>query len=178
MPLIFLTGGARSGKSRLALELATSLTRDVTVIVTAEALDHEMASRIARHRAERPEHWAVEEEPVELEKALERTPAHGTVIVDCLTLWVSNLMAADVMDEEIERRAESAARAGAARAGWTIAVGNEVGAGIVPADPLSRRYRDLLGRVNTLWAAQATKSALVVAGRALPLEDPRDFFLL
>jgi adenosyl cobinamide kinase/adenosyl cobinamide phosphate guanylyltransferase len=172
MALLFLTGGARSGKSRLAVELAASGDRDVVVIVTAETLDEEMAEKIARHRAERPAHWRTIEAPIELTAAVGAAGAGACVIVDCLTLWVANLMGAGRTDREIERAADELASA-ALRDGPTIVVSNEVGAGIVPDNASARRYRDLLGRVNAIVAAAANRSALVVAGRALALEDAR-----
>ena len=95
------------------------------------------------------------------------------MLVDCLTLWVSNLLEQGLADAEVEARAHAAAATAAARAAPTVAVSNEVGAGIVPAEPLARRYRDLLGQVNAAWAAAADQAMLLVAGRARPLADPR-----
>jgi adenosyl cobinamide kinase/adenosyl cobinamide phosphate guanylyltransferase len=172
MPLTLLLGGARSGKSALAARLAGRWAGPVTMVVTGQARDAEMAERIRRHRARRPAHWATVEEPLELEGALARAPADGFVVLDCLTLWVSNLMEQGLADADVERRARAAAAAAAARAAPTVTVSNEVGAGIVPAAPLARRYRDLLGQVNTVWAAAADQTLLMVAGRALPLLDP------
>jgi adenosylcobinamide kinase / adenosylcobinamide-phosphate guanylyltransferase len=172
MPLTLLLGGARSGKSALAARLAGRWAGPVTVVVTGQARDAEMAERIRRHRAARPGHWHTVEEPLELEAALARAPGDGFVILDCLTLWVSNLLEQGLADEEVERRARSAAAAAAARAAPTVTVSNEVGAGIVPAAALARRYRDLLGQVNTIWAGVADQTLLLVAGRAVPLLDP------
>jgi adenosyl cobinamide kinase/adenosyl cobinamide phosphate guanylyltransferase len=172
MPLILLLGGARSGKSALAARLAAGWAGPVTVVVTGEARDEEMAARIRRHRAGRPAAWRTVEAPSELEPALVAAPAGGFVIVDCLTLWVSNLMERGLSDEQVERRAGAAAAAAAARDAPTVAVSNEVGAGIVPATPPARRYRDLLGQVNTVWADAADQALLLVAGRAVPLLDP------
>lgn len=157
--LTLLIGGARSGKSALALKMAEG---EVVWIATAEAGDAEMAARIERHRAERPASWRTVEEPVDLVGALRATPGDACVVVDCLTLWVAN-----TMDEE---RAREAAALAAARPGKTIAVTNEVGMGIVPATELGRAYRDLLGRVNAIWAEAADQVLLVVAGRTLELE--------
>jgi len=174
MPLTLLLGGARSGKSALAARLAGRWDGPVTVVATGEARDPEMAERIRRHRAERPGHWRTVEAPRELEAALAEAPADAFLLLDCLTLWVSNLMEQGLADLQVERRARSAAAVAAARAAPTVAVSNEVGAGIVPADPLSRRYRDLLGQVNAVWAAAAGQALLLVAGRAVPLADPLD----
>lgn len=165
--LTFLLGGARSGKSSLALGLAERAGGPVTFIATATAGDEEMAARIAAHRIERPGTWTTVEEPLRLREALEA--AEGTVVVDCLSLWVANLLEAQVA--KIEEQAAAAACV-AARRGRTIAVSNEVGLGVVPATPLGRRYRDVLGRVNAAWAEAADATLLVVAGRALPLASP------
>jgi adenosyl cobinamide kinase/adenosyl cobinamide phosphate guanylyltransferase len=167
MAMTLLLGGAASGKSRSAAALAARTGRSVTVIATAEALDDEMAARIARHRRERPQGWAVIEEPLDLTGAVER--ARGATIVDCLTLWVSNLLGDDLGDEEIADRAAAAAKACAARPEPTIVISNEVGSGIVPMNPLARRYRDVLGRVNAMFADEADVVALMVAGRAMRL---------
>jgi adenosylcobinamide kinase/adenosylcobinamide-phosphate guanylyltransferase len=172
MALTLLLGGARSGKSALAAGLAGRWDGPVTVVVTGEARDGEMAERIRRHRAERPSTWRTVESPRELEAALAGAPADAFVLLDCLTLWVSNLMEDGLTDEQVRRRARSAAAVAAARAAPTVAVSNEVGAGIVPADALSRRYRDLLGQVNAAWAAAAGEALLLVAGRAVALSDP------
>jgi adenosyl cobinamide kinase/adenosyl cobinamide phosphate guanylyltransferase len=161
--LTLLLGGARSGKSSLAVDLASRAGGPVTFIATATAGDEEMADRIAAHRGERPGDWTTVEEPLHLRQALEA--AEGTVVVDCLSLWVANLLEAD-MEIDAEAAAVAAGR------GRTIAVSNEVGLGIVPATPLGRRYRDVLGRVNAEWADAAETTLLVVAGRALPLASP------
>jgi len=171
MALILLLGGARSGKSALAVRAARAWTGPVEVVVTAEARDAEMAARIQRHRAERPDGWRTVEAPRELEAALRDAAAGALVIVDCLTLWVSNLMEAGLDDEAVARRAREAA-ALASRAAPTLAISNEVGSGIVPGAALARRYRDLLGEVNAAWAGAADQALLLVAGRVLPLQDP------
>jgi adenosylcobinamide kinase / adenosylcobinamide-phosphate guanylyltransferase len=169
--LIVLLGGARSGKSRLALDLAARWDGPVTFIATAEARDEEMAERIARHRAERPPGWTTVEEPLALGAALAGAPDDACVVVDCLALWLSNLFEQGCDPEECERAATATAATAAARTATSIVVGNEVGLGIVPATPLGRDYRDVLGRVNQVWVAAADAAALVVAGRALRLES-------
>jgi adenosylcobinamide kinase/adenosylcobinamide-phosphate guanylyltransferase len=158
--LVVLIGGARSGKSRLAVELAQAVAEPVTFVATGWAGDDEMAARIERHRAERPPEWTTVEEPGELARALRAVPAGETAIVDCLSLWVANL--------EGVAPAE-AAEVAAARDGLTIAVTNEVGMGIVPDNATAREYRDELGRINAQWAALADEAWLVVAGRRLRL---------
>ena len=170
MSLIVLLGGARSGKSRLALRLATAWGGPVTFVATAEARDEEMAERIARHRAERPPGWTTVEEPVALDAVLADAADEACVVVDCLALWLSNVLEQGCSPEECERAATAAAATAAARTAPSIVVSNEVGLGIVPATPLGRDYRDLLGRVNQVWVAAADAAALVVAGRALRLD--------
>ena len=173
MLMTVLLGGAASGKSRTAAALAAGSGRPVTVLATAEALDEEMAERIARHRAERPAAWTVIEEPIALAAAIEGTAIDDTLIVDCLTLWVSNMLAdGATSDDDVLAAAAAAAKACAARGAPTIVVSNEVGAGIVPMQQLARRYRDLLGRVNAAFAGAAGTVALMVAGRAVTLSDP------
>jgi adenosyl cobinamide kinase/adenosyl cobinamide phosphate guanylyltransferase len=169
MSLVFLIGGARSGKSSLAVRLAAESGAPVVFIATGEPGDAEMAERIARHRAERPAGWQTVEEPVALRGALEAAPDGSCVVVDCLSLWVANLLENGAVD--IEEEARAAAVVAAARAAPTVAVTNEVGLGVVPATPLGRAYRDLLGRVNALWADAADDAYFVVAGKALRLGD-------
>ena len=169
--LTLLLGGARSGKSSLALAIASRTGLPVTFVATAEPLDAELGERIDRHRAERPGDWQTIEEPIDLEAALARVPGDAFVIVDCLTLWVSNLFGHDLDDAAILEQATSVAAFAHGRLGAVVVVSNEVGLGIVPADALSRRYRDALGRVNAIFAAQADEAFLVVAGRVLALSD-------
>jgi adenosylcobinamide kinase/adenosylcobinamide-phosphate guanylyltransferase len=166
--LVLLIGGARSGKSRLALELASQQSAPVVFVATGEPLDPEMADRIDAHRAERPASWTTVEAPIELCLAIAGADAHDCVIVDCLTLWTSNALAR-FGRREVEVRARQAASAAAARPGLTLAVTNEVGSGIVPDSALARGYRDLLGVVNATWAAVAQESLMLVAGRVLRL---------
>jgi adenosylcobinamide kinase/adenosylcobinamide-phosphate guanylyltransferase len=170
MPLTVLLGGARSGKSRLAIDLAAAAAAPVTLIATGEARDAEMAERIAAHRAERPANWVTVEAPHDVEEALRDADAAHTVILDCLTLWVANVLERGDDAKTIVRAAETAATLAAARDALTIAVSNEVGLGVVPATPLGRAYRDVLGSVNAAWVAASTNAALVVAGRRLTLE--------
>ena len=170
MGLVLLLGGARSGKSALALRLAQAQPAPVVWLATAEAGDLEMAARIERHRAERPEHWRTIEEPLRLRETLAAIDREVCLVVDCLTLWVANALER-LGGAATENEAAAAAQLAAARTGLTIAVSNEVGLGLVPANELGRSYRDLLGRVNSLWAAAAERSYLLVAGHALPLVE-------
>jgi adenosylcobinamide kinase/adenosylcobinamide-phosphate guanylyltransferase len=171
MPLTLLVGGARSGKSTLALRRARRFGGAVVFVVTAEPRDAEMAERIARHRAERDPGWATVEAPTDLAAALSSAPAEACLVVDCLTLWVANLLE---RGEPVVARAAEAADLAAGRPGPTIAVTNEVGMGLVPSSALGRRYRDVLGRVNAVWAEAAAEALLVVAGRTVRLERADD----
>jgi adenosylcobinamide kinase / adenosylcobinamide-phosphate guanylyltransferase len=172
MGLTLLLGGARSGKSALALRRAAAAGAPVVFIATGEALDAEMEARIARHRAERDPSWTTIEAPLEPEPALADADRQACVLIDCLSLWVANLLQSGLGEEEILARGAAAAASACRREGPTIAVSNEVGMGVVPEHELGRRYRDLLGRVNAAWAERAEEALLVVAGRTLKLEAP------
>src|SRR5262249_59921487 len=123
----------------------------------------EMEQRIRRHRAERPEAWTTVEETIELGTALDHAGEETTVVVDCLSLWVANLLEAGWTDGDVEETAHDVARVAAARAGLTVAVSNEVGMGIVPVSALGRRYRDVLGRVKASWPEPAGRARPVLA---------------
>jgi adenosyl cobinamide kinase/adenosyl cobinamide phosphate guanylyltransferase len=172
MSLTVLLGGARSGKSSLAVEIGCRHDGPVVFVATAPPVDTDMQERIERHRSERPASWVTVEEPIELHDALDTTGHDALVIVDCLTLWVSNLMYAGRSDADVCERAAAASAIAASRQAPVIAISNEVGMGIHPETPLGRRYRDLLGRVNQIWTAAADTSLVLVAGRAIPLSDP------
>jgi adenosylcobinamide kinase/adenosylcobinamide-phosphate guanylyltransferase len=156
--LVLYLGGARSGKSRLAVERAAASGVPVTFIATGEAGDDEMAARIEMHKRERPPEWRTVEEPRDLAGALASVSGGETALVDCLSLWVANGGGDD-----------AALDAATARDGLTIAVSNEVGLGIVPANAMAREYRDVLGRINAAWAAAAEEAWFVVAGKTLRL---------
>ena len=132
-----------------------------------------MAERIRLHQAERSETWTTIEEPLDLVGALSQIADDAAVMIECLSLWVANMIARGDSDGEVEKRALEAAGLASSRRSLTIAVSNEVGLGIVPASELGRRYRDLLGRVNASWADAADETMLVVAGRLLRLESSR-----
>ena len=171
--LTFLVGGARSGKSTLAVELGVRHDGPVVFLATAEAFDDDLRSRIDRHRAERPD-WPTIEVPVELAAAVRAAPQDALVIVDCLTVWVGNLFhhRPDAGDRDVAYAELIAALA--ARPGPTVVVSNEVGLGLHPDTALGREYRDELGRLNQRVAAAADRSLLLVAGRALTLTDPME----
>jgi adenosyl cobinamide kinase/adenosyl cobinamide phosphate guanylyltransferase len=173
MGLTVLLGGARSGKSELSSRLASASDGPVVVVVTAEARDEEMTERIRRHRDSRPPGWTTVEVPVELATAIREVESDAFVVLDCLSLWVSNTIEGGLSDEQIVDEARETATALAKREASAVAVSNEVGLGIVPVNALARRYRDTLGRVNAIFASEADRAFFVVAGKALPLEDAR-----
>lgn len=157
---LLVLGGARSGKSRHAQAAAEALPGAHVFIATAEIWDAEMADRIARHRADRGPEWETVEAPIDLPGAI--AAARGkTVLVDCLTLWASNLLLAD---RDGEAAADALCAAILAHDGAIILVANEVGLGIVPDNALARRFRDAAGRINQAVAAVADEVMLVVAG--------------
>jgi adenosylcobinamide kinase / adenosylcobinamide-phosphate guanylyltransferase len=170
--LVVLVGGARAGKSALAGELAGRWEGQVAYVATAEAGDVEMRSRIERHRAERPAEWTTVEEPLRLREALAGLDDGALAVVDCLTLWVANLLERGDSEEGILQEAGAVAAAAHSRPAPVVVITNEVGLGIVPATPSGRTYRDLLGRVNSTFVGHADRAALVVAGRLLPLDPP------
>ena len=183
--LTFLVGGARSGKSALAVEIGVrheagrptgpTFPSGVTFIATApsrpENPDADLDERIARHRAERPA-WPTVEAPTAIVDAVASAPGNDLVIVDCLTLWVSNLMLRGDEPDDITATAGTFAGLAASRPGPTVVVSNEVGLGVHPATELGRRYRDVLGQVNQRVANAAGVTLLMVAGRAVRLDDP------
>jgi adenosyl cobinamide kinase/adenosyl cobinamide phosphate guanylyltransferase len=171
MGLTVLLGGARSGKSALSSELAAATDLPVVVVVTAEARDEEMTERIRRHRESRPAAWITVEAPVEVARAVGELAPNAFVVLDCLSLWVSNAIEAKLSDERILDDAREIAWALAKREVPAVVVSNEVGLGIVPMNALARRYRDTLGRVNATFVAAAERAYFVVAGKALVLED-------
>ena len=193
--LILITGGARSGKSRLAEELAEKMVSErggrVVYVATAEALDEEMAWRIALHRQRRPGDWETVEESQAVEKVIqEQGQKNGVIVLDCLALLLSNWLHRWQMEKQNPQESESPARelkpqeaeealllrmralAEAARESVSdvIVVTNEVGMGLVPDNPLGRIYRDLLGKFNQAVAARADEVYLVCAGIPLRIK--------
>lgn len=165
MSLTFILGGARSGKSAYALDQAMAGPAQRRVMIaTAQALDEEMAARIARHREERGAEWVTIEEPLDLAKAVRDLHAGDVAVVDCLTLWLSNLMLGDL---EIGPATQDLCAALQASPADVFVISNEVGQGIVPDNPLARRFRDEAGWMHQAVAAAADRAVLVVA--ALPL---------
>src|SRR5689334_18381057 len=170
--VVLIVGGVRSGKSRYAQQLAATGER-VAFIATAEDRDEEMAQRVARHRAERPSTWTTIEAPVEISDAL--LSCHGkfdTIVIDCLTLWASNLMEHEQQDAQrvaphIDRLVRTLSRISST----IILVSNEVGSGIVPDTEMGRFYRDVLGSINQRVAAVADEVLLLVAGCPLVVKQ-------
>ena len=172
--LTLVLGGVRAGKSRYAQELAQGGGR-VLYVATAEAGDEEMAARIQAHREERPSDWATLEKPIDVVGALEPLLVDfDTVLIDCLTLWVSNLLLQDPDDGEVQANIQTRARRlvdlyEQSNSAW-IVVSNEVGLGVIPATRLGRDYADALGRVNQQFAAAADEVIVMFAGLPVSLK--------
>jgi len=170
--LILVLGGARAGKSTFALRLAEAQLGDSKgcFIATAQALDTEMAERIARHREERSAKWTTIEEPYQLDNALLQAAESTVVVIDCLTLFVSNWLLRAENESEQTIQTIVAQLLASVNSQTVICVSNEVGLGIVPDNALARTFRDLLGRVNQQFAAAADEVYLLVAGLPLQLK--------
>jgi len=162
--LTLVIGGARSGKSRYAEAMTMAQPSPWVYVATAEPFDDEMRARIGEHRSRRGEEWRTVDAPADLAGAIKGAPARGTVLVDCLTLWLNNLM---YKERDIDTETERLEAALAARNAPTLLVSNEVGSGIVPDNAEARRFRDLQGLLNQRMAARADRVVLLVAG--LPL---------
>jgi adenosyl cobinamide kinase/adenosyl cobinamide phosphate guanylyltransferase len=174
MAFVFLLGGARSGKSALAVRMATNAGSPVTFIATALAGDEEMTERIRRHRESRPAAWKTVDAPLDLVGAIGAAPQDDFLVIDCLTLWVSNLAGGGANASEIDTAADRVVRELVDRR--CVVVSNEVGLGIVPVNEMARKFRDTLGSVNARFAAAAERAVLMIAGRALEL-GPADIVL-
>lgn len=167
-----LLGGARSGKSRHALELAARHGGRVAFVATARALDGDMAARIARHRAERSARWTTVEEPHDVAAACRRAAAtHDLVVLDCITVWIGNLMERGDDDATVLAAADELAKLQREQLVSMLIVSNEVGEGVHPSTALGRRFRDLLGSVNQRLAAAADRVTLMVAGLPMTVKD-------
>jgi adenosylcobinamide kinase / adenosylcobinamide-phosphate guanylyltransferase len=166
--LVLLLGGARAGKSAHALRFAQENGGSVCFIATAQALDDDMSRRIDRHRSERPSHWQTIEEPYAIDRALQQATESAVVIVDCLTLFVSNWLLRVDDEHQCEQTLREITTAfvntAQSRQQTIICVSNEVGLGVVPETRLGRIFRDLLGRVNQDFAQAADEVHLLVAG--------------
>lgn len=170
--VVLILGGVRSGKSRYAQQLAAAAER-VAFIATAEGRDEEMAQRIARHREDRPSNWTTIESPIALSNALLQCSGNfDTILVDCLTLWASNLMELEQQDmARITPHVDRLVRTLRAIRSTVVLVSNEVGSGIVPDNEMSRVYRDVLGNINQRVAAVADEVLLLVAGCPLVVKQ-------
>jgi adenosylcobinamide kinase/adenosylcobinamide-phosphate guanylyltransferase len=165
--LVLVGGGARSGKSRCALARAAALGRRRLFVATAEPLDDEMRARIARHRAERSGAFDTLEEPLALAEAIAAVRDHDVVLVDCLTLWISNLLVRGLPPEAVERRVSELLDVLRARRAHVVLVTNEVGMGLVPETPLGRAFRDATGLAHQRLAAVADELYVAVMGVVL-----------
>lgn len=169
MRIVLVTGGAKAGKSRWAERGANRLAGDVTFIATAEARDAEMAARIEAHREARPAGWTTIEAPIDVPRVL-RESTTKVVILDCLTLWASNLLLGDGGSPSmVAERVDELLAIAEDKVGDLLVVTNEVGMGIVPDNELARAYRDVLGRTNARVAEAADQVVLMVAGLPVPV---------
>jgi len=170
--LVFVTGAARSGKSFFAEKMAAELEGKVTYIATCVPGDDEMRGRVARHQARRPLNWQTIEEDLNPARVIKEFDEPGHIfLLDCLTLLVSNLMLQpniELSEEQIVEKISELAKVSYESAAHVIIVSNEVGWGIVPGDPLSRLYRDIIGRANQKIASRADEAYLTIAG--IPIE--------
>jgi adenosylcobinamide kinase/adenosylcobinamide-phosphate guanylyltransferase len=166
--VVLLVGGARSGKSRLAQTRAEALPGKLVYLATGQPSDAEMTERIARHQLDRGPRWRTVEAPIDLPDTITReSDGDSVLLVDCLTLWLSNLM---LGDHDISAATAHLLRALAEQTGTVLLVSNEVGMGIVPDNPLARRFRDAAGRLNQQVAAVADEVLLVAAGLAVRMK--------
>lgn len=168
---LLVLGGARSGKSRFAQGRAEALTGELVYLATAQAFDEEMRERIALHRADRGPRWSTIDAPLELAETITACSSPETVVlVDCLTLWASNLMLAE---RDMAAATEGLIRAVSSARGTVILVANEVGLGIVPHNALARRFRDAAGRINQEMAAAVDEVVMMFAGLPLVLKPKK-----
>lgn len=175
--IILVTGGSRSGKSQYASQLAESLSGSRAFVATCPVIDQEMRARVDRHIQERAQaNWYTIEELTELTEALRRAQAFSIVVLDCLTLWVNNLMyyseksASQISEEDITRKCLELLKVSNEHKGTIIFVTNEVGMGIVPENPAARLFRDLVGRCNQTMAEGANEVTLLACGLPIQLK--------
>ena len=169
--LELILGGARSGKSRFAERLAAESGLAVTYIATSQALDGEMTERIAHHRERRPAHWALVEEPLQLARVLcEQAAAERCLLIDCLTLWLTNLLMLDDPARLAEER-DALLECLDGLPGRVLLVSNETGLGVVPLGELTRRYVDEAGWLHQAVAERAQRVTFMVAGLPMTLKD-------
>ena len=166
--LIFILGGARSGKSNFALKLAESIKGKRLYIATAEALDEEMEERIKKHKKERGNNWTTIEEPIKIADVIKKNKKYDVILLDCLTLWISNLMHKEARGKgqgaRGKKNIETLMNTCANSKTNIIIVSNEVGMGIVPDNPLARQFRDIAGFANQKIADAADEVYFMVSG--------------
>lgn len=164
--LIFVVGGARSGKSKFANRLAANLSKDVVYIATGQGLDQEMKTRIKQHKRARRRNWRTMEEPQDLVRAIDRIKSKrkALLLIDCLTLWISNLICSGKKEAQIRKSARELLKKLGAQDKDAIIVSNEVGFGIVPENKMARIFRDLKGSINQMVAKDADEVYLLVSG--------------
>lgn len=171
---ILILGGARSGKSNYAVELAKKLKKKVVFVATAISPDREMWQRIRLHRTLRPRHWKLIEEGKDISYILPRLrDKYDVILIDCLGLWISNLLADNLADKEIEKRLEGLINTILQVKPTTVLVSNEVGSGIVPDNPLARRFRDLLGLANQKVAERADEVIFMQSGIPIKIKNAK-----
>lgn len=169
---IFVVGGARSGKSTFAEQLGRRWAGPVTFVATAEAFDSDMANRIALHQASRPNNWSTLENPLHPAEAVKSAPKNHFVIIDCLTVWVGNMMHWGTTEAQILVNVQELVEVLVKHGSPSVVVSNEVGLGVHPETSLGREYRDTLGRVNSLVADRAHRTLFMSSGKACLLQDP------
>lgn len=173
--IICILGGARSGKSSYAMNLAKSIGKRIVFIATCIPGDSEMRQRVGLHKKSRPRTWKLVEEGVCLDSALRKVKAgYDAVLIDCVGLFISNLMAVESSDKKIEEKVRQVIGQIKKSAPDVIVVSNEVGMGIVPDNSLARRFRDLLGRVNQILAQNADKVIMMYAGIPMVMKGEHD----
>ncbi len=171
MALVLVGGGSRSGKSSYALNLARALPEPRAFVATAQPYDDEMRERIAKHQLERADEFATCEEPFDLAGIIQRLEtSHPVIVVDCLTLWLTNLLLHE--ESSMDVRIAAFLAAATASPASIIAVTNEVGCGIVPDNALARKFRDLQGRLNQDAAQVATEVVWMVFGYPMKVKQP------
>lgn len=169
--ITFITGGIKSGKSNLAVEKASKENQKVAFVATATAFDDEMADRIKKHQQARPASWSLFEEPHNIDTIIEKIiNKYNIVIIDCLGIWVTNLMMSELSDIEITNKATDLIKTFAKIDYHLIIVSNETGLGLIPANKMGRRFCDLLGVINQKIAKAADEAYLMTSGIPIKLK--------
>ena len=170
--VVFILGGARSGKSSYAVELAKKLDKRTVFIATCTSFDDEMRKRIKMHKAQRPKKWKLIEEGKNINSVLASFKnKYQIILIDCLGMWISNLLSDGLKDKQIEKEVFRLIESISKLKGVTLLVSNEVGMGIVPDNPLARRFRDLLGRANQMIARNADEVIFMHSGIPVAIKE-------